>query len=128
MNPERALGLFMNPLLLWSQVAWTAGGLAIDATRASGHRARGLALVRPGPSVRDQREVALESVQAIGAKMLKLNEKFTVLAFEQMLSTSVALMSVAGSRNAAESVNRLSTPSSDEPFGENVIRFSRPGR
>ena len=53
-------------------------------------------------------EAVLESAQAVGVRLLMLNQEFAALAFIQMLSTSVALMSIATSRTAAESVERQS--------------------
>ncbi len=48
----------------------------------------------------------LESAQAFGARALTLNQQFATLAFKQLMTASVALMSIASSRSAAESVER----------------------
>jgi hypothetical protein len=53
-------------------------------------------------------EAALKSAQAVVVPMLMLNQQLAALAFKQMLSASVALMSIAASRTAAESVDRQS--------------------
>jgi hypothetical protein len=48
----------------------------------------------------------MESAQAAGAGMLMLNQQIAALAFKQLLSSSAALMAIAASRTAAESVDR----------------------
>ena len=53
-------------------------------------------------------DAALESARAVGVRMLMLNQQFAALAFKQMLSASVALISIAASRTGAESVDRQS--------------------
>jgi hypothetical protein len=108
----------MNPFLMWSRLAWKTGEMAIASAQVIGHRTSRLALAGSVPSACDQREfalmgqekgdAALESAQAVGVSMLMLNQQFTALAFKQMLSVSVALMSIAASRTAAESVDRQS--------------------
>ena len=118
MNSSRTLNLFMNPFLMWSRLAWKTGEMAIASAQVIGHRTSRLALAGSVPSACDQREfalmgqekgdAALESAQAVGVSMLMLNQQFTALAFKQMLSVSVALMSIAASRTAAESVDRQS--------------------
>ena len=108
----------MNPFLMWSRLAWKTGEMAIASTQVIGPRTSRLALAGSVPSVRDQREfalmgqekseAALESAQAVGVRMLMLNQQFAALAFKQMLSASAALMSIAASRTPAESVERQS--------------------
>ena len=108
----------MNPFLMWSRLAWKAGEMAIGSVQVIGYRTNRIAHASIVPSVRDQREFALmgqekreaamESAQAVGVRMLMLNQQFAALAFKQMLSASQALMSIAASRTAAESVGRQS--------------------
>ena len=96
MNSSRALNLFMNPFLMWSQLAWKTGEMAIASAQVIGHRTGRLARAGPVPDARDQREFALmgrekgaaamESAQAVGVRMLMLNQQFAALAFKQMLS------------------------------------------
>ncbi len=103
---------------MWSRLAWKTGEMAIASAQVIGHRTSRLALAGSVPSACDQREfalmgqekgdAALESAQAVGVSMLMLNQQFTALAFKQMLSASVALISIAASRTAAESVDRQS--------------------
>lgn len=118
MNSSQALSLFMNPFWAWSELAWKTSEMAIASAPVIGHRTSRFALAGSVSSVRDQRDFALmgqekveavlESAQAVGVRLLMLNQEFAALAFKQMLSTSVALMSIATSRTAAESVERQS--------------------
>jgi hypothetical protein len=118
MKSGRALNLFVNPFLMWSRLAWQTGEMAVASSQVIGHRTRRLALAGPVPNVRDQREfarrsqeksaAALESVQAAGLPMLALGQQAAVFAFKQMVSTSLALLSIAASRTAAESATRQS--------------------
>ncbi len=118
MNTSQVPNLIMNPFLMWSRLAWKTGEMAIAATQVIGRRTTRFALAGPLPSAPDQREfalmgrekgeAALESARAVGVRMLALNQQFVALAFKQMLSASAALMSIAASRTAAESVERQS--------------------
>ena len=88
------------------------------ATQVIGHRTNRLASAGSIPSTRDQREFTLmvqekgqaasEAAQAVGARLLMLNQQIAALAFKQMLSASASLVSIATSRSAAESVERQS--------------------
>jgi hypothetical protein len=128
------LNLFMNSFLMWSRLAWQAGEMAIASAPVIGYRTSRLALAASVPSSRDQREFALmgrekgeavlESTQAVGVRMLMLNQQFAALAFQQMLSASVALMSIAASRTAAESVERQSKLVRDT-IANSVVAASR---
>jgi len=133
-NSSRALNLFMNPFLMWSQLAWKTGEMAIGSAQVIGHRTSRLALAGNVPSARDQREFALmgqekgeaamEAARAVGVCMLMLNQQLAALAFKQMLSTSAALMSIAASRTAAESVDRQSKLVRDT-MGSSVVAASK---
>ena len=85
---------------MWSRLAWKTGEMAIASAQVIGHRTSRLALAGSVPSARDQREFALmgqekgeaamESAQAVGVRMLMLNQQFAALAFKQMLSASAS--------------------------------------
>ena len=123
MKSGHPLNIFVNPLLMWSRLAWQTGEMAAASSQVIGHRTRRLALAGPVPNARDQREfalmsqeksaAALESVQAAGLPMLALGQQVAVFAFKQMFSTSMAMMSIATSRTAAESATRQSKLVSD---------------
>jgi len=103
---------------MWSQLAWKTGEMAIAAAQVIGHRMSSAAFAGSGPSARDLREfalmgrdkgvVGLESALAVGEPLLRLNQQIAALAFKQMMSTWVALMSIAASRTSADSVSRQS--------------------
>lgn len=90
----------------------------MSAAQVIGHRTSRLANAGSVPSPRDQREFSLmiqekghaaaESAQAVGVRMLMLNQQIALLAFKQMLTASASLVSIATSRNLAQSVERQS--------------------
>jgi hypothetical protein len=108
----------MNPFLMWSRLAWKTGEMAIGSAQVIGHRTSRLALAGPVPSERDQREFALmgqekseaamESAQAVGMRMLTLNEQFRRLRSNDRCQRRNALMSIVASRSATESAGHQS--------------------
>lgn len=116
MNSSTAMNLFTNPFLMWSRLAWKTGEMAMAAAQVIGHRTSRLALAGPAPSARDQREftlmgqeksaAAVASAQAMGMPMLRMSQQFALLAFNQMLSASAALLSIGASRAPAEAAGR----------------------
>ena len=123
MKSGHPLNMFVNPLLMWTQLAWQTGEMAVASSQVIGHRSRRLALAGPVPNARDQHEfarmsqeksaAALESVQAAGLPMVALGQQVALFAFKQMFSTSMALMSIAASRTTAESATRQAKLASD---------------
>lgn len=118
MNAGQALNSFMNPLAMWSRLAWKAGEVAIASAQVIGHRTHRLARTGPVPSARDRREfammsqekgqAALETAQAMAVPMLVLSQQFATMILKQMLTASAAMISIGASRSAAESVERQS--------------------
>ena len=116
MNSIPAMNLFVSPFMMWSRLAWKAGETAISSAQVIGQRTSRLALAGVVPSARDQREfalmgsekgeAALESAQAVGARMMLLGQQSAALAFKQALSASVSLMSIGASRTASELMGR----------------------
>jgi hypothetical protein len=133
-NSSQVLNLFANPFLLWSQLAWKTGEMAIAAAQVIGHRMSSPAFAGFAPSARDLREfalmgrekgvVGLESALAAGEPLLRLNQQVAALAFKQVMSASVALMSIAASRTPAESISRHSKLVRDTMTGS-VIAASK---
>ena len=66
---------------------------------------------------REKSAAMWESAQAVGWRMLVLNQRVAALAFRQMLSASAALMSIAASRTLAESILRQSKFAHDAMTG-----------
>lgn len=108
--------LFMGPFLLWSRLAWKNGAMLMDAAQVIGHRSGRMAAAGSRPSLVDQREFALmtrekseavaESAQAFGAGMFMMGGQMAALAFQQMMSASMAMMSLATSTTAAQARER----------------------
>ena len=127
MNSRRASNSFMNPFLMWGRLAWKTGEMAIASLPVVALRTGRLLLVGAVPSARDRREFDLmgqeksaamwESAQAMGWRMLVLNQQLAALVFRQMLSTSATLMSIAASRSLAESILRQSKLAHDAMTG-----------
>ncbi len=109
-------GLSLNPLLLWTNLAFKSGEVLLASARVIGHRSHRMALAGPTPNARDQREFALmgeekiaaaaESAQAMAMSMMKLNQQVGALVFRQMLTGATAMMSMASSRTTGQSVAR----------------------
>ena len=103
---------------MWSRLAWDAGEIAISSAPVIYHRTRRLAVTGFAPNLRDRRELALmgrekveaafESALAVGVRMLILQQQLAAIAFDQMMSWSLASISIASSRTAATSFARQS--------------------
>lgn len=112
MNSNQALHFYLNPLVTWNRLAWKIGTVAFASAQVIGHRTSRLALAGAVPSARDQREIALmgqekgeaalQAAEAAGVGVLMLSQQFAALALKQMMSASIAAMSIAASRTAAE--------------------------
>jgi hypothetical protein len=117
-NSSKAVNLFANPFFTWGRLAWKAGEMAMASMQVIGHRTHRLVLAGIQPSAHDQSEFVLmgqekaqamtASAQAVGMRLLMLNQQFAALAFKQMMSAAGSLMSIATSRTVAESVERQS--------------------
>jgi hypothetical protein len=116
MNTTHTLNLLVNPLMMWNQLAWKTGEMALASAQVIAQRTSRLTGTTFGQ--RDQLELALmgrekgeavlESAQAVWMRMLRMNQQFAVLALQQMLATSVGLMSLSSSRSVTESAVRQS--------------------
>lgn len=123
MNSFASPQIFNGPMLMWNKFAWSAGEMAVSSLRVIGHRMGrlmlpGTASAGAGDSLSDNNrrelnrmgqekgEAALESAQALGSSMLMLNQQLSTLAFKQIFSVSMAMMSIASSRTAALSADR----------------------
>ena len=123
MRTSEAVNLFMTPFLMWNRMAWKSGEMALASAQVIGHRASRLAQAGSNVDGRQYREVVLmgqekgeaawESAYVVCARSIMLNQQLAALFLKQMLSLSTALMSVAASRSAAESVARQTKLVSD---------------
>jgi hypothetical protein len=109
-------GLYANPLVAWTQLAWKTGELMMHSGEVIGRRMAGVALAGPAPGVRDRREVALmgrekveaaaESGYAMWWALARMNQQLGALALKQMLAGAAGMMSLASSRTVSESIGR----------------------
>lgn len=113
---RRTAYLFVNPFLIWTDLAFKTGEMMRDSAQVIGHRTNRMALAGPIPNARDQREftrmgqekivAAAASAQAMAMSMMMLNQQTCALVFKQMLSGATAMMSVGSSRTTGQSVAR----------------------
>jgi len=116
MKRRTSYGFSVNPFLLWTNLAFRTGEMMLASAQVIGHRTKRFALAGPTPSARNEREFALmstekvaaaaESAQAMALSMIRLNQQFGTLAFNQMLTGASAMISLASSRTTAQSVAR----------------------
>ncbi len=107
---------FGNPFLVWTDLAWQFGEMWVASAQVVTHRTTRMAAAGPLPSARDREEFALmsqekieaavESSGAIAAHLMGMYGKFGARAFQQMLSGTAALMSLAASRTIGQSITR----------------------
>lgn len=108
--------VFMGPFLLWSRLAWKSGEMLMGAAQVIGHRTGRMAVSGSRPSLTDQREFALmtreksevvaESAQAFGTGMFMMGGQMAALAFQQMMSASTAMLSLATATTPAQARER----------------------
>lgn len=113
---KSTMNLFQQPFMMWSQLAWKAGEMALSSTQVIGQRAGRLLYPTAGKEVRDRGELVLmgrekieamlESAQAAGLRTLVMNGQLLSFAFSQAMSTSAAFMSIAASRSPEQFADR----------------------
>src|SRR5579859_7774699 len=123
MRPASFPGLYGNPFMAWTQLAWKAGELMMSSGEVVGRRMAGMALAGPFPRLRDRRELALmtrEKTEAAAASgyalwsyLAQLNQQLAALALKQMFAGTATMMSLASSRTAAESIGRQTKLAAD---------------
>ncbi len=101
--------LFM-PLQSWPMFAWKTGEMMLASAQVIGHRSNRLMLAGHTPNLADRREFALmgqekvaaaaASSQAMALGWMRMSQEFGVTAFRQMLSATMAMMSMATSTPA----------------------------
>jgi hypothetical protein len=116
MKRRTLYSLSAHPFWIWSELTFKTGEMMLASAQVIGHRTNRMTQAGPSPNARDQREFALmgqekiaaatESAQAMALSMIKLNQQFAALAFKQMLTGATAMMSLAASRTAGQSVAR----------------------
>jgi len=107
-----AMNLFMEPFVQWSRLALKAGETAMSSAQVIGRRSGHFLQPGAGSQVefllmgREKAEAALESAQAVGVRMMVLNQQLLSFALKQAMSASAAWLSIAASRSPAESADR----------------------
>jgi hypothetical protein len=108
--------LALNPFVLWIELAFKTGEMLMASAQVIRHRTGRMATAGAIPSLRDQREFTLmgqekieavtESAQAIAVRLVGLNQQIMTLAFKQMTTGATGILSLAASRNPAQSHRR----------------------
>jgi hypothetical protein len=108
--------VYVSPFLIWTDLALKCGEMMLASAQVIGHRTARFAAASIEPGARDRRELALmgqekaaaaiESAQAMAAYMMSMNPFLGARAARQMLATAAAMMSLAGSRTAAQGFAR----------------------
>ena len=104
------------PFAVWTDLAWKTGEMMLASAQVVGHRTGRMAAAGSTPNVTDRREFALmgqekieavtESVQAVAMQMMRMNSQVGARIFAQMVAGTVAMMSLATSRNSAQALTR----------------------
>ncbi|MFP5404992.1 MAG: polyhydroxyalkanoate granule-associated phasin [Gammaproteobacteria bacterium] len=100
----------------WTELALKASEMMVASSQVIAHRTQRMAQAGPLPNERDQREFSLmaqekldaarESSQAMATQMLSSNQRLGMRAYNQMLASATAMMSLASSSTPAESAAR----------------------
>jgi len=113
---DQTLNLYLDPFLVWNNLAWESGQMAIDSTRVICQRLGSLVLDQNLKNTssdskkftsmgHEKIEASLESAQAIGLNLMMFNQQFVSIAMKQMLTAHSAIMAIAQSRSPADAVN-----------------------
>jgi hypothetical protein len=107
---------FANPFRIWTDLATIAGEMMLASAQVIGHRTGRMAWTGTAPSAHDldefslmsqeKFEAAAESSQAMSAQMAKMNQQMWAQTVRQTQAGVLAMVSLAGSRNFAESIAR----------------------
>jgi hypothetical protein len=116
MRPTTLYALVVDPFRIWSALAWKTGEMMLASAQVIGHRSNRMLSAGSSPGAGDRRELALmgqekmaaaaESAQAMALSWMRLNEQFGAIAFQQMLTGTAAIMSLAASRTRGQSAAR----------------------
>lgn len=96
-----------DPFSAWSKFALQTGEMLMASAQVINHRSQRIAVAGPSPSARDRREftlmgkekidAAMESAQAITARMITMHMQLSTLAFRQTLDGVSGWVAFAGS-------------------------------
>lgn len=101
-----SLAIF-DPFSAWTKIAMQTGEMLMASAQVIGHRSQRLAMAGASPNARDRREftlmgqekvdAAMESAQAMAARVIMMNTQLGAIAFRQALNGISGLIAVAGS-------------------------------
>lgn len=121
-------GMFGNPFLVWTDLAWKFGQMTLASVQVVAHRTTRMAGAGPLPNARDREEftrmglekvdAATESAHAMAAHWTTMNLKLGASAFRYLMTGSAAFASLAASRDVGQFVARQAK------FVETVSRAS----
>jgi hypothetical protein len=116
MTRRRSRARAMNPLLMWTDLAFKTAEMMTASAQVIGHRSRRIAAAGAVPNARDRREFALmgqekidatvESVRAMTQQVLTIDPLLAVRVGQHMLAAAAAMMSLASGRTAAQLLAR----------------------
>jgi hypothetical protein len=116
MSRKAPFPVFANPMLVWTGLAWKTAEMLMASAQVIGHRTGRLAVAGVQPSARDRREFALmgqekveaasESAQAMATQLMVMNVQLGLRSFQHLMTLSAAVMSLASSRTAGQSIAR----------------------
>jgi hypothetical protein len=106
----------LSPFMVWSDLAVKTGEMMVASAQVISHRTGRMATAGASPSARDQHEFRLmgqekveamtESAQAMALQMMTMNPMLGLSAFELMMKSSGALLSLASSTSISQSLSR----------------------
>lgn len=113
MKRRRNRSASADPFTAWTNFAVRNGEMMWAAAQVIGHRTARMASAGAIPDARDRKEFALmgqekleaatESAQAIAAQMMRVNQQFGMLAWEQWTAGAQAWMALTTSATVAQS-------------------------
>jgi len=99
------------PLLAWTTLAWKTSEMMAASAQVIHHRSTRIACAGPLPCARDQREfqlmgqekieAAMESAQALAARLMIMQTQFSSFAFRQFLKSTSSVLTLAANPAAA---------------------------
>jgi hypothetical protein len=115
MSYVRNSNAVLNPFLAWNELAVKTGEMMMASAQVIQHRTGRMAAAGVTPSLRDQREFTLmgqekmeaiaESTQAMALHMMSMNPMLGFRAFDLMMKSSSAMLSLVTSTTIGQSLN-----------------------
>ena len=107
---------YLTPFMQWNDLAMKTAEMMLASAQVISHRAGRMALAGHAPNESDRREFTLmgqekmeagaQSAQAMVTHMITMNQTFCARAFESMLQSTAAFMSLANSQTPGQLITR----------------------